>query len=431
MPWRDDPSPYKVMVSEFMLQQTQVVTVIPYFERFIRRFPTLPSLARARLESVLKLWEGLGYYARARNLHQSARLIISQSGGVIPSDVESLRKLPGFGPYTAGAVASIAFHIPAPAIDGNVLRVVGRLRGKPPIDRSPQTLTEVAAFLAPAIQHQPPSDFTQALMELGALVCTPRQPDCPACPIRRHCASGTSTQPTLIPPATPRPKAPHYRIAVGVIWKHNQILIARRKVDQMLGGLWEFPGGKRKGTESLAQTAAREIREETGLTVAVGKPYLTLKHAYSHFRITLTAFHCRWIAGRAVPRSSTALRWISPNDLDRYPMPRANRRIAMAIRAEPVAYPPSPPPGAGEEFRSAGLSPLPGEGEVGPDRPCGTSDSGKANRLMGRARSPSEPLRRSGEETAPSETSPYLIRGKRLFSRKRDRSCSLRKEAAP
>jgi A/G-specific adenine glycosylase len=337
MPWRDDPSPYKVMVSEFMLQQTQVVTVIPYFERFIRRFPTLQSLAGARLESVLKLWEGLGYYARARNLHRAAQTVVRQFGGTIPSNPEALLDLPGFGPYTAGAVAAIAFHIPAPAIDGNVLRVVGRVRGQPLPDRSPRTLTAVADYLAPAIRSQPPSDFTQALMELGALICTPRQPACPQCPIRKHCAFGAGPLPPASRPSVPRPKIPHYWIAVGVIWKKGKILIARRTIDQMLGGLWEFPGGKRQGHESLAQTAIREIHEETGLTVAVDKPYLTLQHAYSHFRITLTAFRCRWIAGRAVPHASTALRWILPADLGRYPMPRANRRIATAILTSEIS----------------------------------------------------------------------------------------------
>jgi A/G-specific adenine glycosylase len=336
MPWRDDPAPYKVVVSEFMLQQTQVNTVIPYFERFIQRFPTLQSLAQARLESVLKLWEGLGYYARARNLHRTAQLIIQNHNGIIPSDPEALRSLPGFGPYTVGAVMAIAFHRPAPAIDGNVLRVVGRLRGQPLPDRSVRTLAGVTAFLEPALASQPPSDFTQALMELGALICIPRQPDCPACPIRKYCAFDTANPPAK--PSTPSRTIPHYRIAVGIIWKEGQILIARRKESQMLGGLWEFPGGKREGRESLAQTAIREIHEETGLTVTIDKPYLTLQQAYSHFRITLTAFRCRWIAGRAAPHSSSALRWIKPAELNRYPMPRANRRIATAIQMDPSEY---------------------------------------------------------------------------------------------
>jgi len=336
MPWRDDPAPYKVLVSEFMLQQTQVATVIPYFERFLRRFPTLAHLARARQESVLKLWEGLGYYARARNLHRAARQILADYDGQIPGDPARLQTLPGLGPYTAGAVAAIAFGVPAAAIDGNVIRVIGRLRGRTTPDRSPRQLAGIARFLAPAIRTQPPSAFTQALMELGALVCKPRRPDCALCPIRLHCAVGRRPASTPLP-ATParRKPVPHQRIAVGIVWRGNRFLIARRREDQMLGGLWEFPGGKRRGHESLAQTAAREIREETGLRVTVGKPLITVKHAYSHFRITLTAFTCRWRTGQPHPHTSTALRWIAPEELDRYPMPRANRRIALAIRAAP------------------------------------------------------------------------------------------------
>jgi A/G-specific adenine glycosylase len=331
MPWRSDPSPYKVWVSEIMLQQTQVVTVIPYFDRFVSRFPSFKALAAADLQEVLKLWEGLGYYSRARNLHQAARALDEKYDGKPPRTATDLREFPGIGAYTAAAIASIAFGEPVPSVDGNVLRVCSRLWGIETPLRDKALADDVRARLTPLIRTVNPSHFNQAMMETGALICKPRNPHCDQCLLSRYCVAFKTSRTGELPVVEKAEKVPHYRIAVGVIWKKGRILIARRAEKQMLGGLWEFPGGKQGKAEALEQTVMREIEEETGLKVKVGPPYATVKHAYSHFKITITAFRCDWLSGRALPKASVELKWIPPADLPNYPMPRANRRLAGAI----------------------------------------------------------------------------------------------------
>ena len=331
MPWRSDPSPYKVWISEIMLQQTQVVTVIPYFDRFVARFPSFKVLAQSDLQEVLKLWEGLGYYSRARNLHQAARRIVDSFGGKPPRTAEGLRELPGIGAYTAAAVASIAFGEPVPSVDGNVLRVCSRLWGIATPMRDKALADDVRARLMPLIRTVNPSHFNQAMMETGALICKPRNPHCGQCLLAKYCVAFKTNRTAVLPVVEKAAKVPHYRVAVGVIWKKGRLLIARRRENQMLGGLWEFPGGKVQKGETLEQAATREIMEETGLMVRVGVPYATVKHAYSHFKITLTAFRCEWMSGRAHPKAAEELKWILPGELPDYPMPRANRRIASSM----------------------------------------------------------------------------------------------------
>ncbi len=314
-----------------MLQQTQVVTVIPYFDRFVARFPSFKALAAADLQEVLKQWEGLGYYSRARNLHQAARAVDEKYAGNPPRTAADLREFPGIGAYTAAAIASIAFGEPVPSVDGNVLRVCSRLWGIETPMRDKALADDVRARLTPLIRTVNPSHFNQAMMETGALICKPRNPLCDQCLLSRYCVAFKTNRTGELPVVEKAGKVPHYHIAVGVIWKKGRILIARRAEKQMLGGLWEFPGGKQGKGEKLEQTVIREIEEETGLKVRVGPPYATVKHAYSHFKITITAFRCDWLSGRAIPRASVELKWIPPADLSRYPMPRANRRLAGAI----------------------------------------------------------------------------------------------------
>lgn len=333
MPWRDDPTPYRVWLSEIMLQQTRVDTVIPYFERFLERFPTVEALADAELQDVLKGWEGLGYYSRARNLHRAAGMVVRERGGEIPDTVDALRELPGLGPYTAAAVASIAFGRPEPVVDGNVLRVFTRFFAIDEDIRKPRVRDELVRRLRPAIEVSDPSDFNQAIMELGALVCTPRDPACETCPLAGGCRALDQGRVGELPVKSPAKRTPHHEIGVGVVWRGDRILIARRRDDQMLGGLWEFPGGKREPGETLEETARREIREETGLLVRVDAAYATVKHTYSHFKITLTAFRCE-APGRRKPRpvSSEELRWVTLDELDAFPFPKANLQVIAAIR---------------------------------------------------------------------------------------------------
>lgn len=331
MPWRCDPSPYKVWVSEMMLQQTQVVTVLPYFDRFIARFPSFGVLAAADLQEVLKLWEGLGYYSRARHLHQAANLIVRDYGGHPPRTAEALRTFPGIGPYAAAAIASIAFNEPVPSVDGNVLRVCSRLWGLDTPMRQKGLADEIRARLTPLIQRVNPSYFNQAMMETGALICKPNNPLCGKCLLSRYCVAFKTGRTAELPRVERKKVVPHYRIGVGVVWKQGKILITKRHETQMLGGLWEFPGGKQRKGESLKETVVREVAEETGVQCQVNAPYVTVKHAYSHFKITLTAFKCQWRSGRARAIAVAETKWIIPSALSAYPMPRANRRVVEAM----------------------------------------------------------------------------------------------------
>lgn len=332
MPWRAEASPYRTWISEIMLQQTQVDTVIPYFNRFIDAFPDPQTLADADEQSVLKLWEGLGYYSRARNLQKAARMLLDEFGGELPEDYDELQRLPGVGPYVAAAITSIAFGHPVPVVDGNVLRVFSRFWGIEDDIRQSKVKTALFERLKPFIRKAPPADFNQGIMELGALVCRPKNPDCESCPIRRNCVARKESRVSELPFKSKKKAVPHYDIAVGVIWKKNKMLIGRRKSDQMLGGLWEFPGGKQEQGESLEKTVARECKEETGLTVTVTDAYCTVKHAYSHFKITLTAFRCEFVSGRATPKSTDELKWITLDQLDDFPFPTANKKVIEAIK---------------------------------------------------------------------------------------------------
>jgi len=337
LPWRRSRDPYAIWVSEVMLQQTRVETVKERWHAFLRRFPDVRRLAAAREASVLKAWEGLGYYRRARYLHSAARAIVTRHAGEVPSDPEALRRLPGFGAYTSAAVASIAYGRRAAVVDGNVLRVLARFLGeRRNVTRAParRTVADAAETLVPSAR---PGDFNQALMELGATVCTPRSPRCPDCPLAPDCRARADGDADRLPRRPPRRRTPHHDVAAGLVWRRGRLLIGRRPADGLLGGLWEFPGGKRRPGESLEEACVREVREETGLDVDVTGPFLSLDHAYTHFRITLHLFHCRAGRGRPRPLGCESPRFVSVDALDRYAFPRANRRAIDALRATPSA----------------------------------------------------------------------------------------------
>lgn len=333
LPWRSDISPYRTWVSEIMLQQTQVDTVIPYFERFILRFPDLPSLARASQADVLREWEGLGYYGRARNLHKAAQLLCQEHNCQLPADVEALRRLPGIGRYTAGAIASIAFGIAAPALDANIRRVLSRLLELREPAGSPageKILWEAAGrFLS---QHRP-GDHNQALMELGALVCTPKAPGCQRCPLSGECLAYAHGSQNDLPARAEKPAVPHFIVTAAVIQQGDKVLVAQRPQGGLLGGLWEFPGGKLETSDpDLPACLRREIREELGVEVCVGQSLGVFRHAYTHFRITLHAFACSQPPGEDIPVSE-AVRWVTPSELAGFPMGKVDRLIARSLQA--------------------------------------------------------------------------------------------------
>jgi A/G-specific adenine glycosylase len=338
LPWRvgphasgQDTDPYKVWVSEIMLQQTQVDTVIPYFLRWMERFPNLPALAAASEQEVLAVWEGLGYYSRARNLLKAARIVAAKFGGSLPAEHEILETLPGIGRYTAGAIASIAFKSDEPALDGNIRRVLARLFDVSLPARSPageRRLWELAA------ENLPPGragDYNQALMDLGAAICTPRSPNCLLCPLSEDCQARANGVQEQRPVTQPRARLPHLTVAAGILEKDGKVLIAQRPPEGLLGGMWEFPGGTQEAGEDLPACLRRELQEELGIGVEVTEGFGIYQHAYTHFKVTLHAFFCRLIAGEPQPLEATELRWAMVSELKNFPMGKIDRQIARNL----------------------------------------------------------------------------------------------------
>jgi A/G-specific adenine glycosylase len=339
LPWRRTRDPYRVWISEIMLQQTRVETVIPYYQRFLGRFPDVAALAAASLDEVLKAWEGLGYYARARHLHRAAREIHARHAGRFPARFDHVLALPGVGRSTAGSILCFARGERHPVLDGNIKRVLLRLydvhqeAARPPVRR---WLWRAAETLLAAAEA--PDDHNQALLELGATVCVPRAPACADCPVRRWCAARRAGTQGQLPVRRPRPPRPHYAVAVGVVRRPGrpEVLIGQRPAEGLLGGLWEFPGGKQRPGEPLTRTVARELDEELGISVEVEPtPLAVVDHAYTHFSITLHAFGCWLRRGTPRPRAAQALRWVSPEDLDGFAFPRANHPVIKRLQRTP------------------------------------------------------------------------------------------------
>ena len=337
-PWRRHPTPYHIWLAEVMLQQTQVDTVIPYYERFLAAFPSLEDLAAASLDDMLKLWEGLGYYSRARNLHRAARIVAAEMNGQLPSAAADLMRLPGIGRYTAGAISSIAFGQPVPILDGNLTRIFTRLQDIDGDIRQRESQEALWRLAEDWLPRERPGDYNQALMELGQRICRPRQPRCDICPIREHCKSYAAGTQSLRPHKSKRPAIPHFDVCAGLIRdQRGHLLIAQRPLDGLLGGLWEFPGGKRQAGESLKACLARELREELAIEVEVGERFTLVKHAFTHFRITLHAFDCRYLGAlppHAEPQAIEALAWAWArlDELDDYSFGKADRMVIAALR---------------------------------------------------------------------------------------------------
>jgi A/G-specific adenine glycosylase len=332
LPWRETSDPYAVWVSEVMLQQTQVKTVIPYYQRFLSAFSTIQSLAGSDLQAVLKAWEGLGYYGRARNMHRAAHIIVQEHQGLFPDTWKPLRSLPGIGDYIAAAVLSIAFNRPYAVVDGNVKRVLARLfRVDTPVNQTSggKQFKKHADRLLYKLE---PGKYNQAMMELGALICTPYAPLCGTCPIQPACKAYQTSTVEIYPKRTKTKHTPQYQIAIGVVLRHDRVLITQRRNDGLLGGLWEFPGGKIKKGETSAAACIREIREETGLTVAVQQHLTQVKHAYTHFKIVADVFICDHVSGSVALNGPVDHQWISLEHIDDYPFPRANHKFIPRLR---------------------------------------------------------------------------------------------------
>jgi len=327
VPGRGDDDPYAIWIAEIMLQQTQVSTVWPYYRRWMAQYPTIEKLAKADLDEVLKSWEGLGYYSRARNLHRAATTILKNFDGKLPDSVEKLTQIPGIGEYTAAAIASMAFNQVIPLVDGNVLRVMTRVWNINSDIARTATKKEIHSRLVQIIPIQEPGAFNQAIMDLGRVICTPRNPLCSECPINETCRAFKKGNVELLPVKTRSRQIPHYDIVIGLIRKNNRVLIQKRPAEGLLGGLWEFPGGKIEPGESAEAALLREIVEETGMIVTLNEKIGVVDHAYTHFKITLSAWWCDWKSGKAQHFAATENRWITMDTINSYALPKANLKI--------------------------------------------------------------------------------------------------------
>ena len=333
LPWRGPAqrSAYAVWVSEIMLQQTRVETVIPYFEKWMQLFPDIQALASASEQDVLNVWEGLGYYSRARNLHRAAKIVADEYNGEIPRDLDDLHHLPGIGRYTLGAIASIAFGMDMAALDGNIKRVYARIFDlEEPVDSSAgeKTLWEIAERNLPE-GHA--GDYNQALMDLGATICVPRNPRCLICPVMKLCKARQNGTQEQRPVMKPKKDVPHYVQAAGVIVERGRVLLAQRPSKGLLGGMWEFPNGRVDGDPAGVLPKALKMAYNLRLRLKRGSSGQNalgiVEHGYSHFRVTVHAFSCELISRPG----GTNLKWVSLKNLEDYPMGRIDRQIAKMI----------------------------------------------------------------------------------------------------
>lgn len=331
LPWRGIDDPYRIWVSEVMLQQTQVKKVVGYYERFIKRFPDVQQLADAPLQDVLKVWEGLGYYARARNLHKAAKIVVKDLGGVVPNEYSTFRQLPGVGDYSAAAVLSIAYNVPFAAVDGNIKRVLARLfmMNAPINDASSIKLFQQKAN--DLLDVKEPGLFNQAMMELGATVCRPQSPTCLVCPVNTFCNAFQAKRQDEFPYRMKKEKAPEHEMAAGIIYKDTEVLIVQRPLDGLLGGLWEFPNGRIVDGETAEEACIRYITEVVNLSVKNIKYLTRVRHAFTHFKIVLDVFECDYHSGEVVLNGPIDAKWVKLTSLKDYPLPRATHKFLETL----------------------------------------------------------------------------------------------------
>jgi A/G-specific adenine glycosylase len=331
LPWRDQKDPYAIWVSEVMLQQTRVDTVIPYYLRWMDRFPNIETLAEAEMDDVLRLWEGLGYYRRAHHLVQAANQLLSDHKGVFPSELKDIQSLPGIGPYTAAAIAAFAFDTDVIAYDGNLRRVLSRLFD---FQEDPRSAQGQRTLVLKALRWMPSgssSRFNQALMDLGALICHARAPQCLSCPLQSYCQAFAAGVQEDRPIRKKKESIPHFSVAAGILEHAGRVLIAKRPEGELLGGLWEFPGGKCEHGETLEECLRREWHEELGMQVHVGETLGVFSHAYTHFRVTVHAFKCMAFGEEPEAYEHSELRWVKVDELQSYPMGKVDREISRTV----------------------------------------------------------------------------------------------------
>jgi A/G-specific adenine glycosylase len=313
LPWRRSRDPYAIWISEIMLQQTQVKTVLPYFDRWLTLFPTIQTLAVADQQQVLKAWEGLGYYSRARNLHRTAQIVMQEFGGQFPKELDPVLKLPGIGRTTAGGILSAAFDLPLPILDGNVKRVIARLVAlEVPPGEAIDRLWAISERLVPKGRGR---DFNQAFMDLGATVCTPKNPDCPSCPWQTNCQAYARGLQTQVPKAVLRSPLPHKQIAILMAENGaGEVLIIQRPQVGLLAGLWDFP--QVEGGEAELRGAFGDLAIE---------PLVTVNHAYTHFKVTFQVYRAK-----AALQVADGL-WLNPALLKDYPFPKSHLKMIQAF----------------------------------------------------------------------------------------------------
>lgn len=338
LPWRQNPSPYRVWISEVMLQQTQVDRVVPYFLKWMDQFPNIQAVAEADQEAVLKAWEGLGYYTRVKNIQAAAQTVWAQYDGILPSDMPSLLALPGIGPYTAAAIASLAFSQPVPVVDANVQRVIARILNLSHPIRSARAQKTVRSAVSGLIFHGggDSRSLNQALMELGALVCMPRNPFCAVCPVKGQCLSLAAEVVHLRPVLPDQKSSIALQVAAGILLDKERILIQKRPAHGLMANLWEFPGGKLQAGESPEQALVREFREELELNIQVLDKITVIKHSYTRFRVTLHVYWCAMTPPGQEPvlHAASDFRWAAAKELDQYPFPAADCKLIQMLSAQ-------------------------------------------------------------------------------------------------
>jgi len=323
-PWRSQTDIYKIWISEIMLQQTQVKTATPYYNIWTNKYKNVHDVANAKIDEILKIWEGFGYYQRAHNIHDTAKIIINNYKGVFPSTYADLIKLKGIGDYTASAILSIACHQMYPAIDANLKRVIARLMG---ITNFKQITSESKKHVLELMENYNPGEINQAFMDLGREICKIKSPKCQVCPLQHFCVAKKENLISYYTFKKNQKKKPTYNVVVGLIWKKNKILISKRKKKGLLGGLWELPGGKKHRSENNITCLEREINEELDIKVNVKHKIGIINHQYSHFGVKMTAYNCNYQSGKLRPLVSDQVKWVTPKQIKNFPFPKATHKL--------------------------------------------------------------------------------------------------------